>query len=501
MPAWQTMLTAPLPNAVVATPNVPAVVAPLEIDADPGGQTGLYSTTGATVTATNPFFQSLGSNGRACVTCHVPANAMGLSLANIQSRFNAGSTHDPLFAPVDAATCPKNVPAASTSRSLLGGLFGTGSPLAAAGAYSALLTKGLFRISLPVPTNAQFTIKVVSDPYGCNTDPHYNQVTNSSGTLEQLISVYRRPLISANLKYKVLSAANTGAFPPIDPLTGAKLPLDAQGNLENGSIMSDGREPTLSSQAIDAVLTHAQGLKPPTAAQVAQIVQYESNIYVAQTTDTLAGSLTSGVAGGPVNLSADPAATDPAPGAPVMTLYNGWAASKAAMQASVYRGQELFNNRSFTISNVAGVNNIPGLGNSPQFSCAGCHSQVNVGANALPVAQIDEGIGGDLPNHGGPLPAADLPIFELTCTGGHSTPFNGAQVRTNDPGKALITGLCSDIGRFTIPTLRGLAARPPYFSDGSAPGLGEVVTFYNRRFNIGLSPQEMQDMVNFLRAL
>jgi cytochrome c peroxidase len=72
---------------------------------------------------------------------------------------------------------------------------------------------------------------------------------------------------------------------------------------------------------------------------------------------------------------------------------------------------------------------------------------------------------------------------------------------TNDPGRALVTGRCADIGKFTVPQLRGLAGREPYFHDGSAGSLAEVVGFYDRRFAIGLTAEERQDLVNFLAAL
>jgi cytochrome c peroxidase len=52
-----------------------------------------------------------------------------------------------------------------------------------------------------------------------------------------------------------------------------------------------------------------------------------------------------------------------------------------------------------------------------------------------------------------------------------------------------------------VAPLRGLAARPPYFSDGTAATLRDVVEFYERRFAIGLSSQEKADLVNFLGSL
>jgi cytochrome c peroxidase len=46
-----------------------------------------------------------------------------------------------------------------------------------------------------------------------------------------------------------------------------------------------------------------------------------------------------------------------------------------------------------------------------------------------------------------------------------------------------------------------LAARAPYFHNGSAATLTDVVNFYNQRFNIGLTDQQKQDLVNFLSTL
>ena len=46
-----------------------------------------------------------------------------------------------------------------------------------------------------------------------------------------------------------------------------------------------------------------------------------------------------------------------------------------------------------------------------------------------------------------------------------------------------------------------LAAHEPYFRDGSAKTLTDVVNFYNARFQIGLSAQDKKDLVAFLGAL
>lgn len=89
----------------------------------------------------------------------------------------------------------------------------------------------------------------------------------------------------------------------------------------------------------------------------------------------------------------------------------------------------------------------------------------------------------------------DMPLYTLRNR-------NTGQTRqTTDPGRALLTGRWKDIGKFKGPVLRGLASRPPYFHDGSAADLGEVIDFYDVRFNIGYTAGEKADLVAFLNAL
>ena len=70
-----------------------------------------------------------------------------------------------------------------------------------------------------------------------------------------------------------------------------------------------------------------------------------------------------------------------------------------------------------------------------------------------------------------------------------------------DPGRALVSGLCNDVGTIVMQQFRGLSARAPYFSNGTAATLRELVDFYDRRYNIGYSELEKQDLVAFLGAL
>lgn len=126
------------------------------------GRFGILNAAGRIDTRENPFFEPLGTNGRACVSCHQPSDGMALSLASINERWQATSGKDPIFAPVDGANCP-NLPAGKAQ------------------SHSLLLQRGLFRVGLPWPPrddngqaiNPEFTLEVVRDPTGCNSGPEY----------------------------------------------------------------------------------------------------------------------------------------------------------------------------------------------------------------------------------------------------------------------------------------------------------------------------------------
>ena len=232
----------------------PTVIPRLSVDPDPTGAVATFQPNGATFTSNNAFFQNLGTNGRTCFSCHQPQDGWSVSAADVATRFATSRGTDPIFRLVDGATCPSDDVSTFAAKQR---------------AYRLLIDRGLIRIGLPVPAGAQFAITAVDDPYNCNTNPTTGLISTTAG----IVSTYRRPLPSTNLGF--LSA-----------------------------IMWDGREPSLSSQAIDATLGHAQGSAQPTAAQVAEIVAFESGIFAAQAFDDRAGNLAAdGSTGGPVALS------------------------------------------------------------------------------------------------------------------------------------------------------------------------------------------------------
>jgi hypothetical protein len=269
----------------------------------------------------------------------------------------------------------------------------------------------------------------------------------------------------------------------------------------------------LTQQAIDATLGHAQANEAPTPAQLSQIVKFEFSLNSAQLFDFAAGDLSKRVNGGPRFLSAqsyypginDSLGADPQgkPFTPnVFTLYKFFENSRNPEQASIARGEEIFNTQPLTISDVPGLT----TGNQQiAGTCTTCHDTFNVGNHSfsLPLDignshsatyETDANILAALNQ----LQTPRVPVFELVCTQG---PLAGNTYYTSDPGKALISGQCSDIGRGKGLILRGLAARAPYFHNGAAANLTEVVKFYNQRFQMELTHDQMRDLVNFLQTL
>ncbi len=440
--------------------------------------TGFSATNSMTgsVDVSGPFFQSLGTNGRSCGTCHEPSDGFGLSAADAQLRYFTSHGKDPLFAQVDGATCP------------------TG-PVN----HSLTVNNGLIRIGIQVPPNTtdpnppQFTITAVRDPYGCAL------TTNSEG--QQTASMYRRPLPTTNLGFlsAVMFDGRESFFNP----------------LNNEQTFAANLNADLTQQAIDAEQIHAQATQPPTSTQLNQIVGFELALDSAQLYDFFAGNLygQNGSQGGPQFLPTQqyyPGINDALGGDPqgkafnpqAFTIYTSWQNSRNPQQASIARGEQIFNTQPITISDV------PGLTTGTQQiagTCTTCHDTPNVGDHSLPLP-LDIGTGHSLQYETDPniiaglhqLSQPTLPVFELACTQG---PDAGQTFYTTDPGKALISGQCSDISRTKGPILRGLSARAPYFHNGAAANLSQVVNFYNERFQIGLTAQEMQDLINFLQTL
>jgi hypothetical protein len=256
--------------------------------------------------------------------------------------------------------------------------------------------------------------------------------------------------------------------------------------------MWDGREPDLQTQAMDATLLHAQPTNPPTDAQIQQIVTLENSLFTAQSEDAAAGDLKAqGANGGPLFLSTQPFSPDMNSGGGfdpnVFSLYSNWANASgvnAAAQQSVARGEMLFNTFPIRITAVPGFTDVRSQSGAISGTCTICHNTPNVGGDSS-FDMMDIGTGS---------PKANLPSYVIQCN-------DGTQTLTTDPGRALVTGKCADIGKFKVPGLRGLASRAPYFHNGTAETLMDVVNFYDQRFGMLLTDDQKADLVAFMNTL
>jgi hypothetical protein len=384
----------------------------------------------------------------------------------VKSRFEASGGLDPIFRTNDGSNCDRNI----DTRTLEG----------RRAAYSLLTTRGLIRIVMHVPTTAEFEVLRVENPYGCDD--------------KSMLSTYRRPLSTANLRF----------------LT---------------SVMWDGREATprneaeleagLMRQAANAATLHAQSSTQMTERQRQEIVTYELNLATAQIVDHEAGALdATGVRGGAKVLATQTIQSfslginDPQNGDThgikaenAVRLFDVWSTlpygkvydpltapghdgdAATRRRASIARGQLVFDQQPFDIRGVAGLPSTTG-------ACGTCHNNPN-GGNHSAADSMNTGVS----DASGPLDVSYLPAITLR------NKTTGETKTTTDPGRALITGRWQDIGKVKTPVLRGLAARAPYFHNGSAKTLGDVVDFYSKRFHANFSLQQKEDLIAFLSSL
>jgi hypothetical protein len=466
--------------------NVDRVKEALSSDTFPDdfGSVRVYSLQGA-IDRNNPFFQSLGANGRTCNSCHKLENALGISVANIRSIFDSSNGLDPLFSINDGSNAPT-------------GYYANTSTLQARRvSFSMLLNHGTIRVGIGVPGGADFTLVLAQDPY------YFASAAE--------LSLFRRPLPSVNVAF-------------------------------DAHVMWDGRESegrpavrdALKSQANDATQGHAQRPTPLDDATRSAIADFQLNLFAAQSRSNLAsdldvagctvndnGETCDKARGGPVNLAA--VLTDGSPGADQgsfppfflgindsfadgfknisLTIFDPWeskdlpASDTSAVtkhRGEIGDGENLFYTKPINISGVPGLNDVLGKPVVQGF-CTTCHDTPDVGNHSLPrffnIGTASPYIA-DNPLAGNII---DFPKYIL------QEQASGTVVTSTDPGLALRTGKFADVGKFKVPILRGLGARAPYFHNGQAQTLTDVVNFYNQRFNIGFTADEIRKVVLFLQ--
>lgn len=261
---------------------------------------------------------------------------------------------------------------------------------------------------------------------------------------------YQRLLNDATVLVSIPLPSNTKLL--LNPATHLTLPRGIPSTLDTPALdpvlMYDGRAPTLTAQAHDAIMGHAEATRTPTAEELASIASFEQTLFSSQA-------------------MADYAQTGVAPPLP------------EGNTESEKRGRAFFRPEGACgqchtgpLLNETGPRNIFGQPPGSRFSSA-LISELNPNLQPLYTFVIQR-----------PL----LP-----------------EVRTSpDPGRFLITGRVADFNHFKIGSLRNIRNTAPYFHNNSAKTLEDVATHYTVAllpFGILLTPQDQADIVAWLKLL
>lgn len=380
---------------------------------NPGGKAATFSTQGS-VNLTGEYFQAQGTNGRSCVSCHIPEEAWSINPGTLQDLFDQSAGTHPVFNELDANN-PDQIGPGSTVDELLAG-------------YSMMLTRGVFRRGGTPRPNSEWELIAVEDPHGF-------------ANLNRLVH-WRR----------VMPTINFGL---------GSTTINWDGGNTTGPII----HASLINQAGRNVTGAQQGLPAPPEV-LEDIVNFQESLFSAQIIMPGVGRLDSdGARGGPEALSTMTKQ------AGRFDLFDAWENNENPRRAQIARGQALFNNPN------------PGGGR-----CAGCHSSANNGTNINNVLF-------DIRTASAEARTPDLPLYTFR------NKLTGETRQLTDAGRGQVTGLWNDLGRFKTPTIRALAARAPYFHNGTAATLDDVVRHYERHLGFVFTDQERADLVAFLTAL
>ncbi len=489
------------------------------------------------IDTTQPFFQPLGKQfATTCEHCHFAANGWGISAEHAQQLFESTGGQHPLF----------SAPSANDFHAALA-LGSGGTVEQREEAYSLLIDKGdvLVRRNLNTTAALDFTVTAVVDPslpeslntIAVDADGHvvsqdtpdstpaipgvvYLAYTaQDSGGVPQ-IWVHRRPLPTTNFPF--LTTVSWDGQDTRQSPNPAIRPTRA-GVIDVAKAVIRGRQAGPSLVAPDGHVYAGTELD----ALAGGLADFMFSLFAAEDTVHGAGSLSAaGATGGVGNLSNQPfhfGINDVLQGdltvepdgtvvlnntrfTPlVFSAFDAWLSNKNPMRASIERGEALFNSQRLNISGVGGLNDAtPVLPDGTTLaqpipssfvgSCSTCHDAPNVGDHSTRLP-IDIGVAAKSPAALGREAVSDLPLFILTRNS------DGAIAQTTDPGRAVISGKFAHIGQFKGPILHGMAARAPYFHNGMAETLEDVVDFYNTRFDARFTAREKADLVNFLKAL
>ena len=499
---------------------------------------------------TNAFFDpGVGTNGQACATCHQPNQGFSIAVADINRAFLATNGLDPLFRPNDTADRP------DANISSLG---------AREDAYKLFLHLGIVRIGKTFKGNSDpdNSITTQSDfrvehqdtaqfgPLPTTSDPQHPGIPS--------LSLFRRPLVNTNVNFD--SAVLWDGRDKINTIPTSQGPKAIQSLLLGSGTDTNANQQIadfMTGIFTDQILDfHAGSLSvrgsyggvqnllelsfDPARPCLYRVAFPQVTGFPTPGTPTLT----------PFSPSTCTKVDDNNPHTFGADLFDAWANLPShdldeganAERAAIARGQEIFNTAVLlqppdlngklldvgsTANGGANSDHPDRIPAGAPIHCVTCHASHNLGNNPNPnfIGRIGTDSIDILQNlvatRSAPDPlvkdildkAKKLPLYCLRPNS-DPTPFSGpggvpcgsdplnhsGDVRTTDPGRAMVTGLIADAGKFKPPILRNLAVRAPFFHAGTAKTIFDVIDFYDARFQINLTQQEKNDLAKFLLA-
>lgn len=493
----------------------------------------------SSINAHNAFFDpSVGTNGQACVTCHQPNQALSIGVPTIQQAFAASDGTDPLFRLNDTADRPDADVSSTEAR---------------ATAYKLFLDLGVVRIGKQFKgnSNPDNLLTTLSDFRVEHQDtaqfgPLPNFINDPQHPGIATLSLFRRPLVNTNVNFD--SAVLWDGRDSIATIQSSQVPkaissllLGPQTNLQANQEIADFMTQVFTDQVVDfgAGSTSALGAQGGVQNMVAMANDpARPCLYAVAFPQIPSGTTPTRTPFTPATCTA---VDDNNPHTFGSDIFDAWANQPdnnngaAAQRAAIVRGQEIFNNAVLTqppdlngklldVGSIAngGVNadHPDRLPAGAPMHCTTCHASHNLGNNPNPnfIGRIGTDsldiLGNLVATRGTQDPrvanilanAQKLPLYCLrpnsNPTGFDVAPCGtmAGDVKTTDPGRAMVTGLIADTGKFKPPILRNLAGRGPFFHAGTAKTLFDLIDFYDARFQINLTQQQKNDLAAFLEA-
>ncbi len=490
----------------------------------------------------NAFFKSsLGTNGQACATCHRANQGLSLNVASIGQTFAASRGLDPLFRLSDTADRPDADLSTLKARRK---------------AYKLFMDLGVVRIGKPFKGNSD-----PDNPGATQSDFRVeHQNTTEFGPLPNLkdlqhpgmpsLSLFRRPLVSTNVSLD--SAVLWDGRDRIDSLPNSQVPkaiqsllLGSGNDTKANEEIADFMTGTFTDQIFDR---HAGDLSAQGATGgVQNLLKMASDPHrpclYAMAFPEIPGLPKPGK---PTLTPFSPATCahvdDNNPHTFGFDLFAAWSNVPKngdrinAARAAIARGEILFNTAVLhqppdldgklldvgsSANGGANVDHPDRIPAGQPIHCVTCHATHNLGNNPNPnfigrlgtdsidileklvaTRQTQDPLVESVLRNARKLPLyclrsnSDLASFDSAPCGTHP-----GDVKTTDPGRAMVTGLIADVGKFKPPILRNLAARLPLFHAGTASTIFDLIDFYDARFQINLTKEQKSDLAKFLAAL